>query len=202
MWLSSRVSLLPDRHNLLRVGCTKLTTACTAWLDRPVQPRLSSTSRVQLLRILEMPRVDSPCTCPMCNTVREGLREMAVQAESVREHISRARFFSMVQWDSKFSMQSGDMLTMLRSRNRSLLDSMVVVGKVGRPEVQLEKMSGCTVALASLSTPHPLDMTCPTTPEGTVDRPRSSLLHRDSSVDSLYHLLHTEPGKHRLFYMR
>jgi hypothetical protein len=145
MWVSRRVSLLPDKHSLLSVGCTRLTTAWTALLDSPVHPRLSSTIWVQLLRILEMPRVDSPCTCPMCNTDREGLREMAVHAVSVNEHISRARFFSMVQWDNSISIQTGERLAMLRSKYSNLLVSMVVVGKVGRPEVLLEKISGSTV---------------------------------------------------------
>ena len=114
---------------------------------------------VHELSILEMPRVERPCTCPKCSTDREGLREMAVQAVSVTLHISRAKFLSIVQLLSSFSMQTVDMLAMLRSRNCNLLDSVVVVGKVGNPEVQLEKISDCTVALASLRTPHPLDRT-------------------------------------------
>ena len=99
---------------------------------------LSTTSWVQLLRIMEMPRVDNLRKCSTCNAVRERLMEMEIQAESVRDHIYRSKFLNVVQWDSSLAMQSEDMLTMLRSTYRSLLDSMVVVGKVATLNV-----SGC-----------------------------------------------------------
>ena len=93
---------------------------------------------------------------------------MPVQVMSVTLHICMASVFRAVQLSSSSSVQYKERLAMLRSRYCNLLDSMVVVGNVGSPEVELMKMSGFSVALDSLRTSHPLDRTCPNKPGGTV----------------------------------
>ena len=106
---------------------------------------------------------------------------MAAQTMSETRHISRERFLRRLQWVRSSSRQGTIRAALLRSRNCSLAMESSPRGKVGRLVTSELKIGCCMVALASLSTEQPREMICPVTPGGTVETPRSSLRHRDSS---------------------